>query len=328
MSEELRTADILEGLLALSPEEFEQFIAILWEKRGWDTRITSQNNDKGVDIIATKSGVYKEKALIQAKKYQPSNRVGRPDIQQYDTLRRQEPDTDIVIVVTTSEFTQEALKLANQLNVKTINGRSLSNLVQSSFDSSEISSLAGVDSSDSNKKPVREVVQSSSDHPLDNQPFSGNLSEIERRLSKVYEMHKSKGDDRYGGTPSSALIIKFDDNVDGLEIYQTYSGLHSIEFSDGEKEEKSFQIVKSKGWKIDNREKGRLLNIVPNGEVSPDIDTDFEVRITRLIVEDVLNSDISNIKELEEYAFEENSFIDKIFGSDNTVETYPIDDSL
>jgi len=84
--------------------------------------------DRGVDVIVKKSGMYDEKAVIQTKCYSEGNKVGRPEIQQYNTLREQEPGVDTVIVVTSSGFTCEAQQLANTLNVKarewTTTGRS------------------------------------------------------------------------------------------------------------------------------------------------------------------------------------------------------------
>lgn len=308
MNEEHTRTDLLKSLLELSPEDFESFIAKVWEKRGWETAITSRNNDKGIDIVATKSGVYKEKALIQAKRYQPANKIGRPDIQQYDTLRRQEPDTDIVIIVTTSGFTQEALELANQLNLKTINGRSLINVIQSTLDTSEISSLLGIEMSErkedtTNTEKDRSISTASPTKDL--QPE--DLSEKEEIIANIFREHSSKTTEKYSGQPSSALEFKFNSMINGLEIYQSYIGLHSIEFNDPDKENRAAEIVKNQGWRIERREESRLLNVSPSGSVDTDIHPEFEARFSRFIVETIFESSFENISEIEEYSFEQES---------------------
>lgn len=104
-------------------------MAELWQRRGWDTTVTTESNDKGIDIVATRSTPYQEKELIQAKRYQEGNRVGGPEIQQYASLRHQEDNVDKVVVVTTSGFTDSALSIAKKANLKLIDGVGLAQLV-------------------------------------------------------------------------------------------------------------------------------------------------------------------------------------------------------
>lgn len=109
--------------------QFEHFIAELWEHQGWDTTVEQQASDAGVDIRATKSTPYPKKALIQAKRYSDSNRIGGPAIQQYSALKQQEPDTDESIIVTTGYFTGAAEERGRELNVKLIDGDDLVALI-------------------------------------------------------------------------------------------------------------------------------------------------------------------------------------------------------
>jgi hypothetical protein len=113
----------------LSPDEFESLVASVWSAMGWTTEITSSTQDRGIDIIAQKSGVVSEKLVIQAKCYSDENNVGRPEIQQYNTLKQQEQDADTVIVVTSSGFTAEALSLKDDLDVKYVDGEELAEAV-------------------------------------------------------------------------------------------------------------------------------------------------------------------------------------------------------
>ena len=112
----------------LTPDEFEHHVADLWEKQGWSTKVTSSVADKGIDVIAHKNEIYPEKALIQAKKYEPGNKVTSSEIQQYSSLKQQEDNVDEVIIVTTSSFTSNARARARDLNVKLINRKDLSKL--------------------------------------------------------------------------------------------------------------------------------------------------------------------------------------------------------
>ncbi|WP_363466650.1 restriction endonuclease [Halogeometricum borinquense] len=111
-------------------EEFEHFVADLYERMGWDCTVTDYAQDQGIDIIATKSVPYSQKKLIQAKRYSDSNPVSGPDVQQYASLKQQEQGVDSVIIVTTGRFTQSAIDLAENLNVKLVDGDDLVSLIE------------------------------------------------------------------------------------------------------------------------------------------------------------------------------------------------------
>ena len=110
--------------------EFEHFVAELWGRMGWETEVTQGTTDKGIDVVATKRNPYEMKQLIQAKRYSESSTVGSPDIQQYASLRHQETNVDAVVVVTTSTFSTQAEQIADDLNVKLIDGTELEKLVE------------------------------------------------------------------------------------------------------------------------------------------------------------------------------------------------------
>jgi len=126
----LETPDQLKAALQqMDPYEFEYFIADLWERMGWETEVSSESADQGVDVTARKSLPYDQLTLIQAKRYGPNTTVGSPDIQQYASLKNQYDGVDKVVLVTTNEFTQQARELAGRLNVKLINGDDLIGLI-------------------------------------------------------------------------------------------------------------------------------------------------------------------------------------------------------
>ena len=64
-----------------SPSDFEVLVGMLFEKMGFNTRITPSSNDRGVDVIAVKeTGLSCEKIAIQCKLV--NSPVGRPVLQQ------------------------------------------------------------------------------------------------------------------------------------------------------------------------------------------------------------------------------------------------------
>ena len=125
---DLDTAELaeLKSLLQeMDPYDFEHFVADIWARMGWETAVSSEAADKGVDVTAVRHAPYRTKALIQAKRYGPNTTVGSPQIQQYASLKHQRDGVDKVVVVTTNEFTGQGRELAQRLNVKLVNGDDL-----------------------------------------------------------------------------------------------------------------------------------------------------------------------------------------------------------
>lgn len=117
-------------LQEMDDQEFEHFIADLWQEMGWDTEVEQQSWDAGVDIRATKSNPFQQKQLIQAKRYSDNNSVGGPDIQQYASLKQQENNVDSVVVVTSSDVTKPGHERAEELNVKIVDVNDLIDIVK------------------------------------------------------------------------------------------------------------------------------------------------------------------------------------------------------
>jgi len=116
-------------LQQMDPYEFEHFVADLWERMGWETTVSTASADKGVDITARKSSPYEQLLLIQAKRYGPNSTVGSPDVQQYASLRQQFENVDKVLIVTTNGYSRQAREIAEDLNVKLIDGDGLVELI-------------------------------------------------------------------------------------------------------------------------------------------------------------------------------------------------------
>lgn len=131
MSKGATEGEIRKRLQNIDPYDFEHFVSDLWESQGWETEVSQASNDMGVDIIGEKSdGLVDQKVAIQAKRYTDGNTIGRPDIQQYLSLRQQDSETDAVVVVTTSSFASTAEEYASNHNVNLVDGDDLVGLVQ------------------------------------------------------------------------------------------------------------------------------------------------------------------------------------------------------
>ena len=96
----IQDIDLMNGL------EFENFVSIIFKKMGYDTELTKQSGDQGIDVIATK-GI--TKIGIQAKCY--SNTVGNSAIQEA-TAGKQFYNCSKIMVITNNFFTSSAQQLA------------------------------------------------------------------------------------------------------------------------------------------------------------------------------------------------------------------------
>jgi len=124
------SSEVLTVLRSLPPRHFEQFVADVWQERqGWSTEVMEAGPDKGLDVIG-KPPAGGAKTAVQCKRYASGNKITSRDIQQYAALRQQWDDVEGVTVVTTSSFTKDAEELAEQLDVKCLDGNDLTQLVQ------------------------------------------------------------------------------------------------------------------------------------------------------------------------------------------------------
>ncbi|HAB17982.1 MAG TPA: restriction endonuclease [Verrucomicrobiota bacterium] len=97
-----------QSLYALAPRHFEEFIAHMLERRGFQVELTLPTRDKGRDIIAIRSRTKPVKLLIECKRYHPENKVGIDIVQRLYGVVMDEGATQ-GIVATTSYFTGDAM---------------------------------------------------------------------------------------------------------------------------------------------------------------------------------------------------------------------------
>lgn len=100
----------------MSGEEFEEYVAYVLIKRGFrEVALTAQSNDFGIDVIAH---YRKIKYAVQVKRY--SGLVGLDAVQEaYAGAAYYE--AQVALVITNSEFTSAAQKLADSCNVILVN---------------------------------------------------------------------------------------------------------------------------------------------------------------------------------------------------------------
>jgi cbb3-type cytochrome oxidase subunit 3 len=110
----------------MNPYEFEKLVAKVWEAQGYETTVRKGSNDKAVDVEAVRGN---HKILIQAKRYNSSNKIGGPAVRKYATLYQQDSTADQVVIVTTSSFTSQAKEIGAEQNVTLIDGYNLVNFV-------------------------------------------------------------------------------------------------------------------------------------------------------------------------------------------------------
>lgn len=126
----LTDKQLLDRIQSMDEYAFEELVGDLWEAIGWQTTVTMESKDRGVDVVAERESPFYQKQVIQAKRYGSDNPVSSSEVQQYAGLHLQEDNVDAVVVVTTSRFTSDAQDVASDSNVKLIDGEDLCELVR------------------------------------------------------------------------------------------------------------------------------------------------------------------------------------------------------
>lgn len=98
-----------EDLYRLTPRRFEELVAHMFEKFGYEVSLTPQSRDGGYDVSAVRKAETETRVLIECKRYTPPNKVGRPTVQRLmGVLGDRSVQATMGIVATTSSFTRDA----------------------------------------------------------------------------------------------------------------------------------------------------------------------------------------------------------------------------
>ncbi len=129
-------ADLLERVLASSPEFFEQLVVDLLHRMGYGgthaeaARRVGHTGDDGIDGVIDEDRLGLDAVYIQAKRWDPSHPVRRPDLQAFaGSLEGQRANKGIYI--TTSRFTDDARDYVTRISrrIVLIDGAALTRLM-------------------------------------------------------------------------------------------------------------------------------------------------------------------------------------------------------
>lgn len=111
----------LEYLYSLNPYEFEDAVADMFRRLGYTVEQTPYSNDHGKDAIAYKNN---KKYLIECKRYDKENKVGRPQLQKFFAAIYEEKAVK-GFFITTGFFAETAYEYAKDNKIELINGTRL-----------------------------------------------------------------------------------------------------------------------------------------------------------------------------------------------------------
>jgi len=99
-------------LYRMDPRAFEELVAELLYKSGFEVQLTAQTRDGGKDIIAFHHVLnIKSKYIFECKRYAMKNKVSIDVVQRIYGVKHSE-QANKAVVVTTSDFTRDARKFA------------------------------------------------------------------------------------------------------------------------------------------------------------------------------------------------------------------------
>ena len=108
--------------------EFEDYVSNILRNMGFEIEQTTYSNDGGIDIIANfNKPIFSGRYIVQCKNWQGN--VGAPEIRDlYGVVMDQRANKGILI--TPSDFTEQAYGFAKGKNIELINGDILTKLAE------------------------------------------------------------------------------------------------------------------------------------------------------------------------------------------------------
>ena len=111
---------------------FERMVVQLLLKMGYsrtnDGHVTPLSGDGGIDGVISEDRLGLSRLYLQAKRWEPSQRVGRPEIQKFSGALRDVGGTK-GLFITTAHFTKEAQESAQRQNIVLVDGTQLTKLM-------------------------------------------------------------------------------------------------------------------------------------------------------------------------------------------------------
>lgn len=98
----------------ITDRQFEELVAEIFHRNGYNVELTPPKKDGGKDVIATRNdGGVPICLYIECKRYDPGDPVGVGIVRAVSGVRNHDR-VNKAIVVTTSRFTRDAMKFANE----------------------------------------------------------------------------------------------------------------------------------------------------------------------------------------------------------------------
>lgn len=119
--------ELVRWLRRMSPTEFEEYIADLFSKMGFKTKVTGGAYDEGVDVIAEKDGI---KHYIQCKKF-VAQEVRPGDLRDFYGAIADHLATGKGYFITTNKFTLEAERFVQDKPIELIDSYKLIKYIRS-----------------------------------------------------------------------------------------------------------------------------------------------------------------------------------------------------
>ena len=118
---------MVESFCEMDGYQFEEYISNLFRKLGFAVEATDYSNDGGIDLIATyEKPIFSGKYIIQCKNW--NTPVGQPAVRDlYGVVMDQRANKGILI--TPSDYTQQAYDFAKGKNIELINGSALRRII-------------------------------------------------------------------------------------------------------------------------------------------------------------------------------------------------------
>ncbi|MMZ51430.1 Restriction endonuclease [compost metagenome] len=135
-STRLRNSGITE-IDKMDGHQFERYLGHLFRAQGYKAEVTQASGDYGADLVLTKSG---QRIVVQAKRY--SKNVGLKAVQEvYGAVAHYRASS--AWVVTNSDYTEQAYRLARSNNVRLINREQLIEMILQVKQSNSATKKAG-----------------------------------------------------------------------------------------------------------------------------------------------------------------------------------------
>jgi cellobiose-specific phosphotransferase system component IIA len=131
-------------LTDLDEEAFDALVAGLWEDMDWQT---SHGHEGPVDVLATRSDPIPERQLVLTVHCDGDDTCGADAIEAAVDVRDSDRDVDVVTVVTNGTCSDEARTMADEHNVKLVEGDQLTDLL----DAEDLGDVTGT-----NQQPAAE----------------------------------------------------------------------------------------------------------------------------------------------------------------------------